>query len=72
MKIDDVRAMSDAELKAKIQDLKDEALKLRIQQQSGQLERPSRIRDIRRTIAKIETVISERANKEAQAEAATA
>ncbi len=69
MKLDEIKAMSDAEMRAKIQDMKHEALNLRIQQQSGQLERPSRLRDIRRTVARIRTIMNQRqaaaSNKEA-------
>ena len=60
MKIEDIKGMSDAELNNKVQDLRHERLNLRIQQQSGQLERPSRLHEIRKTIARIETVRSER------------
>ncbi|MGF1678988.1 MAG: 50S ribosomal protein L29 [Candidatus Methylacidiphilales bacterium] len=60
MKIQDVTAMSDAEMANKVQDLRHERLNLRIQQQSGQLERPSRLYEIRKTIARIETVKSQR------------
>jgi large subunit ribosomal protein L29 len=60
MKIAEVNNLSDQELKSKIQDLKQERLNLRIQQQSGQLERPSRLKEIRKTIARIETAISAR------------
>lgn len=60
MKIADVQNLNDQELKNKVQDLKQERLNLRIQQQSGQLERPSRLKEIRKTIARIETVSSVR------------
>jgi len=60
MKIADINALSDSELKNKAQDLKQETLNLRIQQQSGRLEKPSRITDIRKTIARIETVLTQR------------
>jgi large subunit ribosomal protein L29 len=60
MKIAEVNNLSDQELKSKIQDLKQERLNLRIQQQSGQLERPSRLKEIRKTIARIETATSAR------------
>lgn len=60
MKIKEVKALSETELKEKAQELKQERLNLRIQQQSGQLERPSRLREIRKTIARIETVLSEK------------
>lgn len=60
MKIEELKPMNDAELEAKAQDLRHERLNLRIQQQSGQLERPSRLREIRKTIARIETIRSQR------------
>lgn len=60
MKISEVKALSEAELRQKTQELKQERLNLRIQQQSGQLERPSRLHEIRKTIARIETVLSEK------------
>lgn len=60
MKNEEIRGMSDAELNVKVQDLQHERLNLRIQQQSGQLERPTRLQEIRKTIARIETIRSER------------
>ncbi|MDR1146842.1 MAG: 50S ribosomal protein L29 [Verrucomicrobiales bacterium] len=60
MKIADVKALSDAELHARITELKQEKLNLRIQQQGGRLERPSRLTEIRKTIARIRTVLSQR------------
>ncbi len=60
MKNDEIRGMSDAELEAKTQELRHERLNLKIQQQSGQLERPTRLHEIRKTIARIETIRSER------------
>ncbi|MDR1191039.1 MAG: 50S ribosomal protein L29 [Verrucomicrobiales bacterium] len=60
MKIADVKALSDAELHTRIAELKQEKLNLRIQQQSGRLERPSRLTEIRKTIARIQTVLTQR------------
>ncbi|MDZ4789559.1 MAG: 50S ribosomal protein L29 [Blastochloris sp.] len=60
MKNAEVIILSDQELLTKVQDLKQERLNLRIQQQSGQLERPSRLKEIRKTIARIETAASAR------------
>jgi large subunit ribosomal protein L29 len=47
--------------------LKQELLNLRIQQRSGQLENPARIRAIRRTVARIETLMKELAHARAAA-----
>jgi large subunit ribosomal protein L29 len=61
MKIKEVIEMSTDELLTKKRDLRQESLHLRLQQQSGQLEQPSRLRLVRRDVARIETVLSQRA-----------
>ena len=48
------------ELLTRRRDLRQESLHLRLQQQSGQLEQPSRLRLLRRDIARLETVLSHR------------
>jgi large subunit ribosomal protein L29 len=58
MKIKELRDLSVEELATRRRDLKEEMLNLRVQQQSGQLENPSRIRQVRREVAKIETVLT--------------
>jgi len=55
--------MSTDELLTKRRDLRQERLHLRLQQQSGQLELPSRLRLIRRDVARIETVLTGRAKQ---------
>lgn len=60
MKIADVRALSDADLLIRKKESKEEMFNLRVQQQTGALERSSRLNELRKTIAKIETVRSER------------
>lgn len=62
MKIKEILEMSTDELRTKKRDLRQEALHLRLQQQSGQLEQPSRLRLLRRDVARVETVLSQRAN----------
>jgi large subunit ribosomal protein L29 len=64
MKIKEIIEMSTDELLTKRRDLRQESLHLRLQQQSGQLEQPSRLRLVRRDVARIETVLTKR-NKEA-------
>lgn len=59
MKIEEVRGMKEAELTRKAEELRRERFQLRVQQQTGQLEKPSRLREIRRAIAKIETARTE-------------
>ena len=60
MKIKEIVEMSTDELLTKKRDLRQESLHLRLQQQSGQLEQPSRLRLLRRDVARIETVLSKR------------
>jgi large subunit ribosomal protein L29 len=64
MKFKDIQEMSTDELLTKKRDLRQESLHLRQQQQSGQLEQPSRMRLLRRDVARVETVLTER-NKQA-------
>jgi large subunit ribosomal protein L29 len=64
MKIKEIIEMSTDELLTKRRDLRQESLHLRLQQQSGQLEQPSRLRLLRRDVARVETVLTNR-NREA-------
>ena len=60
MKAEDVRAKSDDELKEQLLDLGKESFNLRFQRVSGQLENTARVRDVRRTIGQVKTIINER------------
>ncbi len=63
MKFKEIKEMTSDELVTKKRDLRQESLHLRLQQQSGQLEQPSRLRLLRRQVAQVETVLTERAQK---------
>ena len=63
MKMKEFTELVKDELLTKRRDLRQESLHLRLQQQSGQLEQPSRLRLLRRDIARIETELSKRAKK---------
>ncbi len=65
MKIVDVRAKSDDELREQLRDLKKEAFNLRFQQASGQLENTARVRQVRRDAARVNTVLTQRRSREA-------
>ena len=67
MDIEEIRRMNDEELGAKKRELKQEQANLRMQQSVAPLEDPSRIRRIRRTIARINTVQNERNSEEVTA-----
>ena len=60
MKAADLRQKSDDELSEQLGELKRESLNLRFQRSSGQLEATSRVRDVRRDIARINTILAER------------
>jgi large subunit ribosomal protein L29 len=60
MKAKEIRELTDAEAQAKLRDLRQELFNLRLQQQTARLERPSRIHEVRRDMARIETILRER------------
>ncbi|MEK9796020.1 MAG: 50S ribosomal protein L29 [Alphaproteobacteria bacterium] len=60
MKPEDIRAKSEDQLRDELRDLKKEAFNLRFQRASGQLENTARVRDVRRDIARVQTVLNER------------
>lgn len=60
MKIAEVRNLTDSELVSKKKDARQEYFNLRLQQTTGALEKPSRLSELRKDVAKIETVLSER------------
>ncbi len=62
----EIRETKDAELLAQIDTLKEELFDLRFHHAIGQLENPARLREIRKTIARIKTVITERELSEAK------
>ena len=59
-KVEDLRAKTDDQLTADLADLKREAFNLRFQAATNQLERPARIKEVRRDIARIKTLQTER------------
>jgi large subunit ribosomal protein L29 len=59
-KIEDLRAKTDDQLSGDLGDLKREAFNLRFQAATNQLERPARIKEVRRDIARIKTLQTER------------
>jgi len=61
----DLRAKSQDELKDELIDLNKEAFNLRFQAASGQLENTARVNQVRKDIARIKTILSDRARAEA-------
>ena len=60
-KLDDMRVKTDDQLTVDLADLKKEAFNLRFQAATNQLEKPSRVKEVRRAIAQIKTLQTERA-----------
>jgi len=59
-KVEDLRTKTDDQLSADLGDLKREQFNLRFQAATNQLERPARIKEVRRDIARIKTLQTER------------
>ena len=62
MNIEDLRTKTDDQLVAELGELKREQFNLRFQAATNQLEKPARIREVRRSIAQIKTLQGERAS----------
>jgi large subunit ribosomal protein L29 len=60
MKANKVRDMSVIELEQKLVELKGELFNLRFQMATGQLENPIRVRDVKKSIARIKTILREK------------
>ncbi len=65
-KIADLKTKSDDELSTDLNNLKREQFNLRFQAATNQLEKPSRVREVRRSIAQIKTLQSERSRSAAK------
>lgn len=60
MKIKELRSLSIEDLNKKITESKKELFDLRLKQAAGQLEKPSRMRELRKDVARMKTIIRER------------
>lgn len=60
MKAEEIRNLTTAEIEQKVSSLKEELFNLRFQLATGQLDNPTRIRDVRKNIARAKTVLRER------------
>ena len=66
--IDDLKVMSDDQLQVQLAELKREQFNLRFQAATNQMEKPARVREVRRTIAQIKTLQNQRARANASAQ----
>lgn len=60
MKIKDLRELSTKELEGKIMETKKELFSLRMKQSTGTLDKPSRIKELRKDVARMKTILRER------------
>jgi large subunit ribosomal protein L29 len=65
MKMTELKDLTAQELTAKSRDLRQELFNLRLQQASSQLEKPARLKTLRRDVARLETRITQLRNKAA-------
>ena len=56
----DIREMSEAEIEKKLRDTRDEHVNLRMRKQTGQVEHPHRFGELRKEIARLETILREK------------
>lgn len=66
MKLDKIREMTETELQNEEKKLKQELFNLRFQQVTGQLENPIKMRDVKKDIARVKTIIREKELKRAE------
>ena len=59
MKAEKVREMSEDELLKKEEELQDQLLRLRIQNATAQLDRPTKLREARKDLARVKTILAE-------------
>ena len=67
MKAKEIRDLTTSEIESNIKELKEELFNLRFQLATGQLENTARIKEVRKTIARMKTTIRERESEEAKA-----
>jgi large subunit ribosomal protein L29 len=63
MKAGEIRELTVDDLRARVKDLEDQTFRLRIQKSMGQLEAPAKVREIRRDLARIKTILREKETK---------
>ena len=61
MKAAELRELDNDALESKVRDLDDQLFRMRIQKSMGQLEAPGRVRNVRRELARVKTILKEKA-----------
>jgi len=60
MKTEEIRKLTDEQIAQKLEEYSEELFNLRLKQATGSLENPGRIRDLRKTVARLKTILKER------------
>lgn len=60
MKVKEIRELTTEQIEAKIVEVKDEIFNLRLKQATGNLEKPSKIHELRKDVARMKTILAER------------
>ncbi len=60
MKVLEIREMTADDIRARVKELDDQLFRLRLQKSMGQLEAPAKVREIRRDLARIKTILREK------------
>jgi large subunit ribosomal protein L29 len=63
MKVAEIRELTVDDLRAREKDLDDQLFRLRIQKSMGQLEAPAKVREVRKDLARIKTILKEKSNE---------
>ncbi len=64
MKANEIRKMTTEEIVKKIEESKEELFNLRFKQATGSLEKPARLHELRKDVARLKTILKERSTKE--------
>ena len=64
MKAAEIRELTSDDLRVRVRELDDELFRLRIQKSMGQLEAPAKVRELRRDLARIKTILQEKERQE--------
>jgi large subunit ribosomal protein L29 len=60
MKVSEIRELTVDDLRARVRELGDQVFRLRIQKAMGQLEAPAKVREVRRDLARMKTILREK------------
>lgn len=60
MKVEKIRELKNEELESRVEELEEEIFRARIQKETGQLDRMGKVRNLRRDLARVKTVLRER------------